>query len=143
MNDKLHLIKLAVGPDSLRELQEWQTNLACEKAAKGQKGELIHITRNTPKRAEQVLNGGSIYWVIKGFIAGRNRITELRPMMYQDRPHCGIVYDPKLIRVTPRPHRPFQGWRYFEGKDTPPDLASNTSDIPEKMLRELAEFGLL
>jgi hypothetical protein len=143
MKAHLHLIKLAVGPSSLKELQEWQTARACEKADKGEKGELIHITRNTPKRAEEVLNGGSVYWVVRGFIAGRNPILELRPMTYDGMPHCGIVYDPKLVRVKPLPRRPFQGWRYFEGKDAPPDLARNVSDIPEKMLRELAELGLL
>ncbi|HEU5048512.1 MAG TPA: DUF1489 domain-containing protein [Rickettsiales bacterium] len=143
MTKYLHLIKLAVGPRSLKDLQDWQTRLACEKAAKGQKGEIIHITRSTPKRAEEVLAGGSIYWVIKGFIVGRNRILELRPMMYDDMPHCGIVYEPELIRVTPQPRRPFQGWRYLEGKDAPPDLEGDIRDMPDPMLRELAELGLL
>jgi len=139
MSARLHLIKLAVGPNSLNSLREWQTQLVCEKAVKGQEGELIHITRNTPKRAEELLDGGSIYWVIKGFIAGRNRLLELRPMMHNGMPHCGIVYDPELIRLAPRPRRPFQGWRYLLVADTPPDLASNASDLTESMLRELTE----
>ena len=143
MKARLHLIKLAVGPDSLQQLQDWQTQRLCEKTAKGEKGELIHITRNTPKRAEEVLKGGSIYWVIKGYIAARNPILELRPMTYNGTPHCGIVYDPNLVRVAPRPHRPFQGWRYFDGKDVPSDLSQDASDLPEAMLRELNELGLL
>jgi hypothetical protein len=143
MIPSLHLIKLSVGPKSLADLQTWQTNRICEKTAKGGKNELIHITRNTPRRAGEVLAGGSIYWIIKGTIVARNRILELRPMTYDGTPHCSIVYDPKLIRVVPRPRRPFQGWRYFEDKDAPPDLADNVRDIPDTMLRELATLGLI
>jgi hypothetical protein len=143
MSGHIHLVKVAVGPSSFNGLKEWQIQLACEKAAKGEKGELIHITRNTPKRAEELLDDGSIYWVIKGLIGGRNRILEFRPMIYDGIPHCGIVYDPQLIRVVPRPRRPFQGWRYLEAKDAPPDLANNTHEIPESIMRELTELGLL
>ncbi|MGC1182034.1 DUF1489 family protein [Legionella sp.] len=143
MNSKLNIIKLAVGPNSLKELEAWQTQRMCEKAANNENSELIHSTRNFPRRAEEILGGGSIYWVIKGRIVGRNRILEFRPMIHNDRLHCGIVYDPKLIRVIPRPRRPFQGWRYLEGKDTPSDLTEEMGEIPENMLRELIELGVL
>lgn len=143
MSGSLHLIKLSVGPGSLQDLVDWQTQTVRDKRAQGQKAELFHITRNMPRRSEDVLDGGSIYWVIKGFIVGRNRILALRPITYNDQPHCAIVYDPELIRVAPRPRRPFQGWRYFEGKDAPPDLSGDAHDIPEGMLRELTGLGLL
>lgn len=138
-----HLIKLAVGPKSFDDLENWQKHAVCEKSEKSETTELMHITRNTPKRADEILNGGSIYWVIKGVIAGRNRILDVRSMLYQGVPHCGIVYEPTLIRVSPQPRRPFQGWRYFEEKDIPADLPRHTADIPEAVLRELSALGVI
>jgi len=70
----LHLIKLCVGVDSLEELAGWQKKRLAEKKKKGQKPELIHVTRQTPKRAAELLDGGSLYWVIKGQIAARQRL---------------------------------------------------------------------
>ena len=141
----MHLIKLSVGPESLSDLAEWQAERLSQLKRAGKKPELIHITRSTPKRASEVLDGGSIYWVIKGFICARQKLIELRPMVYNDSPHCGLVYEPELIRVRPRPHRPFQGWRYFNPKDAPPDIdvENGEGDAPEDMLRELAALGLL
>lgn len=133
----LHLIKLSVGSESPADLERWQ------KQRFKQQGECVHITRMTPKRAEELLKGGSIYWVIKGYVCARNVLTELRPMVRDGTPHCGLIYKPELIRVKPRPHRAFQGWRYLNGKDTPPDIGKKESDIQEKMLRELSELGLL
>ncbi len=135
----LHLIKLSVGSDSLADLQAWQAS----RVKAGQ--ELIHITRQTPKRAEELLAGGSIYWVIKGFICGRQKLLELRPMTRGGVPHCGLVYDKEMVRVQMRPYRAFQGWRYLQPKDAPPDAAKGRGDekMPEKMRRELAALGLL
>lgn len=138
----LHLIKLSVGSDSIADLEAWQALRLRELEQQGKKPEMMHITRNTPKRAEEVLDGGSLYWVIKGFVCARQRLLELRPIVYNDAPHCGLVYDKELIRVAPRPHRPFQGWRYLASKDAPPDLMAN-GEADEKILRELAELGLL
>lgn len=143
MSEHIHLVKVAVGPKTFNGLKEWQIQLACEKSAKGENDELIHITRNKPKRTNELLAEGSIYWVIKGLIVGRNRILELRPMIYGGRPHCGIVYDSQLIRVVPRPRRAFQGWRYLEAKDAPLDLTNDTIEIPEFMLREFAKKDLI
>lgn len=133
----LHLIKLCVGCDSVAELAAWQ------KQRLKQMGEIIHITRQTPKRAEELLSGGSIYWVINGFVSVRQRIIELRPLLRDGVPHCGLVLDKELTRVRPRPRKAFQGWRYFEGKDAPPDLHSHNEELPEKILRELAQLGLI
>lgn len=141
----LHIIKLCVGCDSLSDLADWQKQRLKEKRAKGQKPELVHVTRMMPKRADEVLDGGSLYWVIKGQIAARQTLLELRAMKWKGEPHCGLVYHKDLIAVSPRPRRPFQGWRYLEDKDAPPDLARSkgAKGLPEALQRELAALGLL
>jgi hypothetical protein len=141
----LHLIKLCVGVDSLQELADWQKKRLKEKRAKGQKPELIHITRQTPKRAEELLDGGSLYWVIRGQITARQALRELRPVKKNGVPHCGLVYDKRLVPVRARPRRAFQGWRYLEPKDAPPDIAElkGAKGLPEPLQRELAVLGLL
>lgn len=133
----LHLIKLSVGSTSPASLEAWQK----QRAKEGR--ELMHVTRMTPKRAEELLNGGSIYWVIKGFVCARNTLTELRPLVIDGVAHCGLMYAAPLIRVTPRPHRAFQGWRYLNAPAAPADLANGAEDMPEEMMRELAGLGLL
>lgn len=134
----LHLIKLSVGPDSAAQLEAWY-------AAQHARGkELMHITRSMPRRAEELLTGGSIYWVIKGLVCARQRIVELRAVDIEDVPHCAIVLSPEFVHVAPRPHRPFQGWRYLQAKDAPPDLGSSgEGEMPEAMRQELARLGLL
>lgn len=141
----LNLIKLCVGVDSLQELADWQKRRLKEKRAKGQKPELIHVTRQFPKRADELLAGGSLYWVIRGQIAARQRLIELREVKKNGVPHCGLIYDKKLVPVRPRPRRAFQGWRYFDAKDAPPDVAEikGAKGLPETLTRELATLGLL
>ena len=140
----LHLIKLCVGVESLEELARWQKQRLAEKKKKGQKPELVHITRQTPKRAEELLDGGSLYWVIKGQIAVRQRLLDIRSVTKNGIPHCGLVYDPRLVPVQRRAHRAFQGWRYFDPKDAPPDVRDvKAGNLPEKLKIELAELGLL
>ncbi len=141
----LHLIKLCVGCDSLDDLASWQKQRLKEKRAKGQAPELIHVTRQTPKRDAELLEGGSLYWVIKGQIAARQALVELRPLSVKGVAHCGLVHHKDLIPVRPRPRAAFQGWRYLEAADAPPDLARLTGDakLPEALRRELAALGLL
>lgn len=139
----VHLIKLCVGADSISDLHAWQKQRLAEKKRAGEPQELMHITRHMPKRADEVLDGGSLYWVIKGWICARQTLVELRPITYNGTPHCGLIYDKELIRVVPRAHRPFQGWRYFDPQSAPKDLAKNTEDMPEALQRELATLGLL
>jgi hypothetical protein len=141
----LHLIKLCVGADSLEDLAAWQAGRLKDQRKRGKKKpELIHVTRQTPKRAEELLDGGSLYWVIKGHIAVRQQLLELREVRKNGVPHCGLVYDAKLIPVLRRAHRPFQGWRYFDPKAAPPDVRDiKAGNLPDKLKGELAELGLL
>ena len=141
----LHIIKLCVGCESLSDLAAWQKQRLKEKRAKGQKPELMHVTRMTPKRAEEVLDGGSLYWVIKGQIAARQKLLDLKPVQKEGKPHCALVYEPKLIPVLRRHHRPFQGWRYFDPRDAPPDARGTRGleALPEKLQTELVNLGLL
>jgi hypothetical protein len=137
----VHLKKLSVGSPSLEALREWHA----ARIASGM--ELIHVTRNTPRRAAEILDGGSIYWVIKGVMCARQLIAELRPMQREDgKPACGIVLTPGLIAVEPRRVRIFQGWRYLEGDDAPPDIPAggDTGEaMPAELAAELHELGLL
>ena len=141
----LHIIKLCVGCDSLAELAQWQEARLKQTRAKGQKPQLVHVTRMTPKRADEVLDGGSLYWVIKGHIAARQKLLAFRAVKKNGIPHCGLVYDKTLVPVVARPRRAFQGWRYLEAADAPPDLAltKGAKELPEALQRELAALGLL
>lgn len=139
---QLHLIKLSVGPKSLNDLAEWQAQRLRERG-KRQPQELMHITRQMPKRAAELLPGGSIYWVINGVVCARQQLLALRPVSREGVAHCGIVYKPHLIRVQPRARRPFQGWRYLEAKDAPRDLDPSAMTGDDALMRELAALGLL
>ncbi|HEY4136396.1 MAG TPA: DUF1489 domain-containing protein [Alphaproteobacteria bacterium] len=143
----LHLVKMAVGAESLEHLAAWQkTRLAAIKAERG-KSMLIHKTRNYPKRAEEILAGGSIYWIIKGFIRVHQRILGFeRVTDAEGKPRCEIHYSPKQIRTVPVAHKPMQGWRYMEDEAAPRDLTGKgdvTADMPPEMLAELRKLGLL
>jgi hypothetical protein len=100
-----------------------------------------------PKRADELRDGGSIYWVIRGEILCRERILDVQPFRDKDGVgRCRLVLDPKCVPVRPRPYRAFQGWRYLDPKDAPPDLdraARGASGMPEPLRRELRELGLL
>jgi hypothetical protein len=141
----LHILKLAVGIETLSGLVARQEKRLAEMKRAKQKPELIHITRNRPKRAAEVLEGGSLYWIVKGWIVARQKLLELRPVTRDGIACCAMVYDRSLIPVALRPHRAFQGWRYLEGKGAPPDIAKSGhgADLPEELRRELVALGLL
>ncbi len=141
----LHLIKLCVGADSLEHLAEWQAKRLAELKKKKKPLELVHVTRQTPKRADELLDGGSLYWVIKGQIAARQRLIALRPLVKNGLPHCAIVCAPELVATARRTHRPFQGWRYLNAADAPQDARDlkGGKGLPEALKAELAELGLL
>ena len=143
----LHLLKLCVGAESIADLEDWIAQRAAAKRKRGEAPEHIHTTRMTPKRVEELLDGGSLYWVIKGQIAARERLLDIRP--FTDAEGIGrtdLVLDGYVVPVMPRPFRPFQGWRYLQNKDAPADLDGASGDVaemPEEMRRHLRELGLL
>lgn len=144
----LHIIKLAVGCDSVKDLKRRVAERTREAKMHGLPSRHVHVTRMAPKRDADVLDGGSIYWVIRGEIAARERIVAIEP--FRDAGginRCRLVMQPKVIAVSPRPMRPFQGWRYFKSDDAPPDLgksvAASLAAMPETMRRELRDLGLL
>ena len=143
----LHLIKLCVGCDSVRELEGWIKQKLKQKRKNGEKPEHIHRTRMVPKRADELIDGGSLYWVIRGELMCRQRIRDIRPFVDKDGiGRCGIVLEPKVVLVEPRPFRAFQGWRYLAAKDAPRDLdkvAKGAAAMPEQLRRELRELGLM
>ncbi len=145
-NMTLHLIKLCVGAGSVEDLAQWQKRRLAELKQKGRKPELVHVTRQMPKRAEELLDGGSLYWVIKGRIAARQNLLDIRPARSQDGvPRCALVYDTEIVPTLRRAHRPFQGWRYLKSQDAPPDAKQikGAEGLPESLRAQLAELGLL
>ncbi len=138
----LHLIKLCVGVSTLEELQEWRDEALAEKKRKKQPLVYDHVTRQMPKRGDEIINKGSLYWVIAGQIACRSPIIGLEPIVKGGQPHCRIVMAPQTIRIHPRPFRPFQGWRYLKAQDAPPDVAGQMEVPEDQLLEELRRFGV-
>ncbi|UUV08255.1 MULTISPECIES: DUF1489 family protein [Ruegeria] len=143
MDNYVNLIKLSVGSESVDTLMAWQDSYRQRFAD----GLPRHVTRMWPKRAAEILNGGSIYWVIKGVIQCRQRILRLDEVIGDDGiRRCAIVLDPKLHRTQNALKRPFQGWRYLKPEDTPADLPKNREQddaLPDDLNRALAEIGVL
>jgi hypothetical protein len=143
----LHLIKLCVGADSVQDLEDWIKEKLKAKRKNGEKPEHIHRTRMVPKRAAELTDGGSLYWVIRGEVMCRQRIRDVRPFRDKDGiGRCGIALDPNVVLVAPRPYRAFQGWRYLAAADAPRDLdkvVKGAAAMPEKLRRELRELGLM
>ena len=132
----LHMIKLCVGCDTVEELLEWRQ-------AHDAAGEpWILRTRQTPKRAAEMVDGGSLFRVYKGVILSRQRMLEIRTVGEGVTARCEVTLDPDVIRVVPTPRRAFQGWRYLDPKDAPPDLAGEAfGDVPQELARQLREVG--
>ncbi|KRE15010.1 lysophospholipase [Bosea sp. Root381] len=143
----LHLLKLCVGAESISDLEGWIAQRMAQRRRAGEPQEQLHTTRMVPKRIEEIVAGGSLYWVIKGQISARQRLTDIRPFTDGEGiGRCHLVMEPVLVPVEPRPFRPFQGWRYLQAEDAPRDLADRGSgfgEMPEEMRRELAGLGLL
>lgn len=146
----LHIVKLCVGADSIEDLAQWQSErLAEQKRAGIRKPLLYHRTFMTPKRQDEVLDGGSLYWVIKGVILVRQGITGFSEGTKDDGSPCCLIHlDRKLVPVRPVPRRAFQGWRYLTAKDAPTDLGRNAgrdgiAEMPPALRKELASLGLI
>src|SRR4029079_17100501 len=130
----VHLIKLCVGCDTVQELKDWQDDWLKQLKRARKPLELCHRTLQTPKRRDEVLDGGSLYWVIKGFVLVRQRIIDLKPALKDDgTPCCAIVYDQELVTTAPQARGCFQGWAFLSGADAPPDgraASKDESDMP-------------
>ena len=140
----VHLIKLSVGTKSVETLAAWQRELAVRRGREGLPAFADHITRMTPKRRDEVLDGGSIYWVIKGIVQCRNQIINLAQTHTQDgQGACRIVLDAELVPVVPTPKRAFQGWRYLKPEDAPVDLSSfgDAQNLPAHIRTKLVNLG--
>jgi hypothetical protein len=142
----LHLLKLCVGADSIADLASWIAERRAAATAAGRVYEQTHTTRMVPTRTGDLLDGGSLYWVIKGQLSARQALLAIRPFVDGDGiRRCHLVLDPEVVPVVPRPSRAFQGWRYLAAKDAPADLAAGGAgaDLPEHLRRELRQLGLL
>lgn len=143
---RVHLVKLCVGTDSVEDLRAWQASKSAERTAAGQDPRPRHVTRMWPRRGVELVEGGSLFWVIRGVILVRQRIEALDPVTGADGiTRCGIVLAPDLIRVEPRSRRPFQGWRYLSAADAPADLAPSRASepvLPADLRDALARFGV-
>ena len=141
----LNLLKLAVGIDGVDHLRTVQA------ARLWRNGRLIHVTRFTPRRADEILAGGSMYWVVRHRIRVRQRILAFERHETESgaKPKCAIVLDPELIATDPVRRRPHQGWRYLEGADAPRDIGpvgaalAREDAFPPELAAELRDLGLL
>ena len=132
---RLHLVKLCVGIDTVETLRRLLAHRTISE----------HITRMMPARRGELLDGGSLYWVIAGAIRARQKIAGIEQVTSKDsKSRCRLLLERTLTPTTPWPRRPFQGWRYLSGQDAPPDLdAVGEPDMPEKIRAELSALGLL
>lgn len=137
----LNLIKMAVGIADLDDLARVQ------KLRRKERGRYGFYTRNMPKRGDELLDGGSIYWVIKGQIRARQRLLGLHPMEDEEgKRFCVVEFDKNIVPTQPRRQRPFQGWRYLAPADAPRDRppgAAEDDELPPAMAEELRQLGLL
>lgn len=141
MAASVHLLKLSVGSESVEQLIDWQTRRSQQR----RDGRYYHVTRMWPKRADELLAGGSIYWVIQGVILARQKITDFEEIIGEDGiRRCAIFLDSQVMRTEAAPKRPFQGWRYLEPSAAPRDLAAGASSggLPPALAAALAEIGV-
>jgi hypothetical protein len=139
-----HLIKLSVGPRDVGQLRALQARrLEADPP-------LRHQTRSMPKRAAEILAaGGSIFWVVGGFLQVRQRLLDIREAKWEDGTACAaLILDPELVPVEARPQKPFQGWRYLPPEAAPPDIRPGTEargvdDLPARLRQDLRKLGLL
>ena len=132
----LHLVKLCVGVDRVEQLTAWG------RKERGRGSPPIVHTRQTPKRADEILGGGSLYWVIKGVILCRQPIVKITTIEEAAHNRCEIELGDEVIPVAPQPRRAFQGWRYFLQKDAPKDLKiADVGELPTELARELLTLG--
>ena len=142
----VHLIKVCVGINSVEQLRSTQERRLIA-------GDLCHVTKQRPQREQEILEGGSLYWIIKGNIAVRQKITELQRLYDPEGEKCGLILDPELVETELIKRGPHQGWRYLEGTDAPRDLRDlveeanededSEGELSPEMAAELRELGLI
>ena len=147
LSGHIHLVKLSVGTESVETLADWQHTVIARNKAAGLGPITTHTTRMWPWREAEILAGGSIFWVIRGVVQCRQRITGLEERIGQDGiRRCAIVLDPHLMRTQAQPRRAFQGWRYLQPADAPGDLGplqKGEDALPTTLLTELNALGVL
>ena len=131
----VHLKKLAVGISSIENLKDRQSFIF------DTYGEIINFTRNKPKRVDELIEGGSLYWIINRKVFVRQKILEIKSFVLEDgKKSAGIVLQNKLIRVRPVSMKPFQGWRYYKIEEIPPDIDDDV--FSDDFNNELSKLGL-
>ena len=140
-----HLVKLCVGASSVDDQSDGIKRRSEANKAAGHGNVHDHVTRMFPRREEELLDGGSLYWVIKGVVQVRQKIIRLDRHTGSDGiDRCAIILEPTLVETEPQPRRAFQGWRYLSAEDAPKDLArAEAGRAPPALNAELAELGLL
>ena len=141
----MHLIKLAVGVEDLAHMKQVQANRRKQRRQKPGSPHWV-FTRNTPRRADELLDGGSLYWVVRGVIRCRQELVGFEEDFDKEeaRKYCKIKVKRTIVRTAPRACKAFQGWRYLKPEDAPPDIARGDSgDMPDEMAAELRRLGLL
>lgn len=141
----LHLIKLAVGVDDLPHMKKLQDAHRKQRRQSPRSPHWVY-TRNTPRRSEELLDGGSLYWVVRGVIRCRQELVGFEEDIDDEdgKKYCKIKVKRTLIQTAPRACKAFQGWRYLEPERAPPDLSQgDTADMPAEMAAELKRLGLL
>lgn len=140
MTATIHLMKLCVGSEGPDQLASWQQMRYGDDPA-------IHVTRMWPTRAQELLDGGSLFWVFKGVMLARQRLLRLDERIGEDGiRRCALILDRDIVRVRAVPRRPFQGWRYLKAEDAPPDLPQGRQQedaLPPEIAAALADMGLV
>jgi len=133
----VHILKLCVGVDDVDHLRDLQSRRFDEQGA------IRHFTRHRPKRAEEIVSGGSIFWIMRGHVQVRQRITAIEEAAHPEGKRCAFVLDPELVLTEPQPRRPHQGWRYLEERDAPADIGGRAADgtLPAPLVQKLKEIG--
>ena len=142
----LNLLKLCVGVSTFEELDSWVEKRLAQRLQRGEALESKHTTRMIPKRKAELLEGGSLYWVIKGSVQARQRLIDIRSFVDGDGiRRCDLVMEPKLVATAWQPRRAFQGWRYLKPEDAPADIKTGQGAhaLPSALRLELAALGLL
>ena len=146
----LHLVKLCVGVETVGQLRDWQKRrgVICQAGYPV----VVHYTRNRPRRWAKLVDGGSLYWVIKGSIVVRNPIVAVERVERQDsRKTCALVLRAEPVETLPKRHRPIQGWRYLAAENAPPDRQADRTagdyaadaKVPPSLAAELRALGLI